>query len=243
MQDWYKQVRKEFAESFATAVRVDDKVETLMSPSGNYSLEMISYSNGPGKWEYSQGLIRNYKTGDVIADVKRNFRHFPYSWCEGHPSGHDYLICGEDYQGQTIVELDTGKRVDHISDDAESGGGFCWTAHYPSPDGKFIFVDGCIWAAEYELIQFDFSKPLELPYQELKRWPVNEVQGFQPDGSFVFVYTIEIRLSDGKPIDDLTDEEWDEYKLSFNDKNLYGTKTFQVKQNPDGTEEEVILKS
>lgn len=85
---------------------------------------------------------------------------------------------------------------------------------------------------------FDFSKPLDLPYQELNRWFVNEVQGFQSDGSFLFDYTIEIRLSDGKPIEEFTGDEWLEFNSNRSNKNLYGGKKVQVKWNADGTVEE-----
>ena len=233
-QGWYQKARERFAELILSAKQIDKEPKFHTSPSGKYTVEITSYENP----RYSRGVIRNAQTEELIAEVVRNIDHFPFSWCEGHPTGHDYLICGEDYQGQTIVELDTGQRVDFIPDEAEQGAGFCWVKHYPAPDGKHLFIDGCIWAGAYEMILFDFSKPLDLPYQELNRWFVNEVQGFQPDGSFWFDYSIEIRLSDGKPVDDFTDKEWDEYELEYHNSKLYGDQKIQVKWSPDGTVEE-----
>lgn len=233
-QDWYRKERERLTDLFSKAKRSEKAPESFTSPSGKYTLKIFYYENG----QFSRGMIRNARTEELIADVIRNFRHFPFSWCEAHPSGHDYLICGEDYQGQTIIELDTGERVDFIPDEAEQGVGFCWVKHDLAPDGKHLFIDGCVWACPYEMILYDFSKPLELPYQELNRWPVHETQGFQPDGSFRFDYSIEIRFSDGKPVDDFTDKEWDEYELDYNNSKLYGDQKIQVKWNPDGTVEE-----
>jgi hypothetical protein len=85
--------------------------------------------------------------------------------------------------------------------------GFCWAAHYPSPCGRWLFVDGCVWAAPYELVLFDFGAPLALPYPELGRWPIHTVHGWQADGAFVFEYTVEVRRSDDVPLDQLLEAE------------------------------------
>lgn len=236
MQDWYLEKRKEVEKIFAQASQVE-KTEINESPSRKYSLEIIPYDNGPNSWAYSQGILKNIQTGSLIADVKRNYGRFPFSWSEGHPTGHDYLVCGEDYQGQTIIELDTGKRVDNTED----GFGFCWAAHYPSNDGKYIFVDGCIWAGPYELILFDFSNPMEFPYREIKRWPVEEVQGFLPDGSFIFDYNAEVRISDGKRLDEMAEEELDMFESTEGYEKMCRDIKIRVKWNPDGTEKASII--
>ena len=195
MQEWYAQKRLEIEEAFQAVTPGLDEIELVTSPSSRYSLEIIEYSNGPHAWCFSRGIVRDTQTGLVLADIKRNYGIFPFSWAENHPAGHDYLICSEDYQGQTVIELDTGNRVDYIPDSAEQGSGFCWVAHYPSPDGRFIFVDGCYWGCPYELVLFDFTQPMQLPYAEIKQWPVFEVKGFQPDGSFQFRYLAKVRNS------------------------------------------------
>lgn len=236
MQAWYLERRKEIEKMFSQANQVEI-TEFNESPSRKYSLEIITHDNGPNSWKYSQGIIKNIQTGSLIADVKRNYGRFPFSWCEGHPTGHDYLVCGEDYQGQTIIELDTGKRVDNTED----GFGFCWAAHYPSYDGKYIFVDCCIWAGPYELILFDFSNPMEFPYREIKRWPVWEVHGFLPDGSFMFEYNTEVRISDGKRLDEMTEEELDTFESTEGYEKLCRDIMIRVKWNPDGTEKTSII--
>lgn len=143
------------------------------SPSGKYTLITSSYTTGPGTWNYSRGLAR--LSGSLsgsekpIADVKRNYGSFPFSWIEGHVNGHDYLVCGSDYQGQTIIELDTGLRIDNIPKSAAAGCGFCWAAHHPNANGTLLAVEGCFWAAPFETVIYDFSEPMAPPWPELHR--------------------------------------------------------------------------
>jgi len=237
MQEWYAEMRQDVERVFTSRTPTNEPPTISRSPSGKYALEVVVYGEGPGTWDFSRGLVRHVDNDDVIADVKRNYSAFPFSWCEGHPSGHDYLVCGEDYQGQTLIELNTRRRVDFIDDAAKDGAGFCWAAHYPSPDGRRIFVDGCIWACEYELILFDFNDPTDLPYREIKRWPVSEVQGFESDGSFVFEHGVDVRLSDGKPLDEMDEEELDAFEAHADYWKLCGAKRIQVRWHPGGTEE------
>lgn len=216
--DWYREKRRTIAETFARAK--PGEVSEHVSPSGRYRLEVTRCSTGPNTWAYSLGRVFAVPSAEPLAVVERNFGSFPLSWSEGHPSGHDFLICGEDYQGQTVIELDTGRRTDHIDPRAKDGMGFCWTAHYPSQCGRFLFVDGCIWAAPYELLLLDFGAPLALPYRELGRWPIHTVIGWQPDGSFVFEYELEVRSQDDVPLDELSEEDRDAVELSANSREL-----------------------
>ncbi|WP_437728210.1 hypothetical protein [Sorangium sp. So ce861] len=130
------------------------------SPTGKYRLVVSSYSTGHGTWNYTQGEV--YRTGaaDPIAVVQRNFGLFPFLFVEAHPNGHDYLVCGEDYQGQTVVELDTGERRDHLPEEAREGVGFCWVDMRFEPSAAMLVVEGCIWACPYELRFFDFADPM-----------------------------------------------------------------------------------
>lgn len=143
---------------------VDSRRETL-SPSGKYKLVVSRFTTGPGTWNYSQGVVYRKDDDKPIATVQRNYGAFPNLFIEGHANGHDYLICGEDYQGQTVVELDTGKRRDLMSDGSEKGWGFCWAAYTYNAPNQLVVVDGCHWACPYEHRFYDFSDPME------KGWP------------------------------------------------------------------------
>ena len=136
------------------------------SPCDKYTLTVTSHSSGQkGTWNLSKGVVTT-TAGDVI--VARNYSHFPFAWVS-HPNGYLYLVCGENYQGQTVVELDTGKRVDHLPKAAEKGFGFCWVKMVPNPKGDLLAVEGCVWGAPYKALIVDFSQPMSPPYEVLCR--------------------------------------------------------------------------
>lgn len=132
----------------------------ISSPTGKYRLVVSSFSTGRGTWDYAQGEVYRTASADPIAVVQRNFDWFPFLFVEAHPNGHDYLVCGEDYQGQTVVELDTGRRRDHLPDEAKDGIAFCWAEMRFEPSAVMLVVEGCIWACPYEFRFFDFSDPM-----------------------------------------------------------------------------------
>lgn len=179
------------------------------SPSGKYRLEVVPYKTGKNTWNYTCGVIFQGKR--KITEVRRNYSRFPFAFVENHPNGHDYLICGEDYQGQTIVELDTGKRISSVPHAKRFGAGFCWVKITPSPDGTMLAVEGCVWAAPYEVLIVDFTNPMDPPWLELHRESKYEhFCGWDDDKSCSIGVWYEARKSDGKPEHELTDEEMEE---------------------------------
>lgn len=208
-------------------------VESATSPSGRFALEIQRCGSGSAQWTYSRGIVRRAGASEAMAVVRRNFAHFPYSWSEAHPSGSSYLICGEDYQGQTVVDLESGERADFAPDEAKDGMGFCWTAHYPSPDGRLLFVDGCVWGAPYQIRVFDFERPMALPYPEIARLPdldgtVGDVRGFV-DGAFEFDASIDVRRSDGVPLSELDEASRDAVEVGPGAAERVGERTQRIR--------------
>lgn len=144
---------------------LDDRKEHL-SPSGKYKLVVTPYRTSAGGWAYSQGLVYRLTDDKLVAEVQRNYRSFPFAWVENHAKG-GFLLCGEDYQGQTVINLETGGRRDHLPSGAQNGVGFCWAAIHPSPNGKVIAVEGCFWAAPYEIRFYDFAEPMLPPWVQI----------------------------------------------------------------------------
>ena len=169
MTDSYKERRGKIEALFSDNNRLEDTVRKELSTKGKYKLEIAQYKISEKGWNYSRGIVRRDDT--IIADVKRNYCQFPFLLVEEHPNGHDYLICGEDYQGQTVVELDTGKRLDHLSDDADQGFGFCWRGYAFDKDSSILTVEGCYWACPDEFRFYDFSAPM-------KGWPEIKTEDF-----------------------------------------------------------------
>lgn len=151
-----------------------------VSPSGKYKLAITSIATKPGCWNHTIGTVHNVATGSQLAEVKRNYSSFPFSWVEGHANGHDYLVCGENYQGQTVIELDTGNRKDSLPDSAKLGHGFCWAVHEYNADQKLLVVDGCFWGGPYEYKFYDFSDPMN-------GW--EEIEVVDSDGESLVLYS------------------------------------------------------
>ncbi len=173
LPNWYKEKRLEFEGHFSSICderhRIAKKGSVSTSPSGRFGLEIAVYSTGTDasipSWEYSRGLVRRTSDGVVLADIKRNFGHFPFAWAKQEE--REYLICGEDYQGYAVIDPAEGRTNVYVPDEAIKGSGFCWAEIQPSPNGRCLLVDGCYWAADYELRLYDFSTPLDLPLQKL----------------------------------------------------------------------------
>lgn len=135
------------------------------SPSGKYKLIIDTFETGKNTWNYTRGTV--LFEDKIIAVVQRNYSSFPFLWIEGHKNGHDYLLCGANYQGQTILELDTQQRKDVLPPEAETGAAFCWADIEFNRDNCLLIVCGCYWAAPYEYRFYDLSDPLNNGPQEL----------------------------------------------------------------------------
>jgi hypothetical protein len=144
-----------------------DVLSRHVSPSQKYFLALSRCETKPGCWSYSRGVVTD--TSDkVIADIKRNYARFPFLWV-AHPNGCEYLVCGEDYQGYTIVNVTKGTSQTYVPEGWLKGVGFCWADHKFDAEKVQLIVDGCFWAAPYEIVTYDFSNPDVIPLPELKR--------------------------------------------------------------------------
>jgi hypothetical protein len=172
-QSLYRKMEK--AKKFAPERENKDSIKEYLSPSGKYKLVTSLFTTGLGMWDYSQGKVFRVGSDEPIAVIQRNYGVFPFLWIEDHPNGHPYLLAGEDYQGQTVVELDTGKVVNNLSHGASQGFGFCWSSYTFNREHQLLVVEGCCWACPYEFRFFDFSDPIG------KGWPELECECGAPD--------------------------------------------------------------
>jgi hypothetical protein len=134
-----------------------------LSPSGKYRLVVSKYASEKGCWDVTLGQVYEVDSEKPIFEVRRNYHSFPLSWVEAHPNGHDYLVCGSKYMGQTILELDTSTRKD------SDRNGFCWAGHSFNVEHQMLVVEGCYWGGPYESRFFDFSDPMS-------GWPEIELE-------------------------------------------------------------------
>lgn len=160
-------------DEFFTDDRLVDRPPTLYtSPSGRFRLEVRAYATRPNCWTYSRGTVVRVADGAIVADVRRNYSAFHCSFVT--KDGHDYLIAGRSYMGQTIVDLDRGEEWnDPKHPDGYDGMEFCWAASVLSPDGRTLLVDGCHWACPYEYRFYDLTDPA----QGWAALPVRDAEG------------------------------------------------------------------
>jgi hypothetical protein len=150
---------------FITPENLQNERKPVFSPSDRYQLQIRSYQTKEGCWSYTRGTVTRISDGQEICDLVRNYSDFLHTFvCKGD---REYLITGEKYTSQTVVNLETGEVMQAVPDDIEAEDknlGFCW-ASVTSVGEDLLFVEGCYWAASYEFRFYDFSDP------EKNRWP------------------------------------------------------------------------
>ncbi|MCL6456529.1 MAG: hypothetical protein K6T85_00845 [Gorillibacterium sp.] len=179
--------RESFLRFFQEKYKTDES-EVFYSPSQKYKLTVVHYEHHEGivRHDYTQGIITKEDDVDYKVEIKRNFGTFLFQWT--NQAAKDYLLCGQDYQGYTIVDLESQEIHDYIPEESYDSEGFCWAAIHFSHHVNVLVVEGCFCAAEYEIVCYDFSNPAELPYKEIKRIsPYEEVLGWKSPGIFEYI--------------------------------------------------------
>lgn len=230
-----------------------DSIQKYESPSGRFVLETCPYETTKGAWSYTKGTVYVVygKQRVPLVNVYRNYGSFWHTWVE-HPNGREYLFCGEDYQGLTMLDLDEIERYykangggtddlvdlpgrhDYLPDAAKQGFGWCAVEMYPSPDGTILVANGCYWASPYDLKFYDFSHPEKgLPLPVIDTVSSEErIDGWVDNDTFVFSQEIEVDgLTDREPEEmGLTDDEWDEIYEKDPERLGYKLKVYKWKR-------------
>jgi len=184
-EDRYIRIRNQELNYFQEQYKTSERDESI-SPSKRFSLTIEYYEHVEGirHYNYSLGTIRDTEK-KIFSIVKRNYSHFPFQWIQ--KKGREYILCGIDYQGYTIIDLETGQTESFIPEEAYEGHGFCWAAMYYQTDTDKLIVDGCYWACPYELVVYDISEPMQIPYKELFRVSsFHEVKGWANTKEFEY---------------------------------------------------------
>lgn len=166
--------RAEELHYFQDQFYVPDETEISCSPSGEFKLEIQHYyhEDGISRRIYTKGIVTDIKD-EPIDTIYRNYDPFVFSWVE--VQGKEYLLCGLDYQGYSIVDLSDKKTQHYVPEAAYKGFGFCWAEIIYFEQQNLLVVDGCYWGHPYELVFYDFSNPMSLPYKELFRVEVDSI--------------------------------------------------------------------
>ncbi len=162
----YNRIKKVFSkkQNFYCDENKVGESKIIYSESGNYYLVISEYKTKPGCWNYTRGIIFRRNDHKLIADIKRNYSSFFHCFVK-NKFGIEYLICGENYMQQTVVDLH--KEKIYKSKDLCKDNSFCWSNCQFDVENNVLIVNGCYWASPYEVKFFDFSVP-ERGWNEIK---------------------------------------------------------------------------
>ncbi len=181
MDDAYEIRRRDVEDRFVRMLPILEERRVHASPSRNFELVVDTYAEPGSDWHYSRGLVRELGTEEFIADIRRSAPKFLFAWVER--SDGEFLVCGEDPEGYTVVDVRRGVSVCTPPD----GSGFNWLQVYPSPDGQTLAVEGCVWGAPNDLVFYDFSDPRVSPMPEIARFSMpTDVLGWVSATTFKF---------------------------------------------------------
>lgn len=210
---WYVKKRHNITNRWKDSRPLTDQVQRIESPSGKYILQITPCVFGLHRnWAYTLGDVFSKSMGGEIqiAQVLRDHNVFPYMFCEDHSDGNDYMLCGEDYQGLTVIRLNTGERVDFIEKEAESNQGFSWSDCKISDDKTRIAFEGSYWTQGLEIHFRDFRAPFDVPYVRVGKDFVryhDRMIGWKGNDAVLVEREQEYRTSDGKVLTALSDPE------------------------------------
>jgi len=163
---WYVEGRREVEKYFTAANLIKGETDKSISPCMKYEIRIERYRTVAGGWDYTRGIVWDRSKHLKIADIKRSGPDFWYCWVQQRD--RRILLCSEDPQGYTVVDLTYNEQHTYIDPKARSGLGFVWNHVVPSPDGERVAVLGTIYDAAKMCILYDLTKPDILPLPMLR---------------------------------------------------------------------------
>lgn len=130
-------------------------------------------------------------TDEKICEYVRNEDRPLIEWIE--KDRIDYLICPEDFLGQSILDLTNRKLYSFSFEEGAKAeypaAEFIWWTVFPSPDKSKLAVYGCYWGSPWYTFVFDFSNPTSLPYpilfKEVDKSPGGNLRGWKDDTTLI----------------------------------------------------------
>ena len=177
--------------AFATEYYREERMPPVYISLGDNVYPVTERNFRFSKIEVYENATDETATDEKICEYVRNEDRPLIEWVE--KDGVDYLICPEDFQGQSILDLtnrklysfsfEEGANAEYPADD------FIWCAVFPSPDKNKLAVFGCNWGTPYYTTVFDFSNPTSLPYpvlfEEVDKFCDGNLRGWKDDSTLI----------------------------------------------------------
>lgn len=162
--------------------RLVDQTRVVVSPTGKYRLVIDYFTTCDAEskrrtWNYTRGQIFQGESGQPLATVHRNYSSFWHCWAQCD-QGNEYLFCGENYQGISRVDCQTGEVLHSLPKEAGSGWGWCHACMEQSPSGKYLMASGCYWGAPYDTRIYHFDPQVFPPQIHAYLMDVQDTQGW-----------------------------------------------------------------
>lgn len=127
------------------------------SPCKNYAIIIEKYD-----WNCHKCTV--FDRHKMIVELLSTASQFWHCWIV--KDNCPYLVCNEDPQGYTVVNLKAQSIHPYVD---TSGWGLTWKTVKPSPDGKWLAVQGDYMETTSEIAIFEFST--DVPMRAVKRVP------------------------------------------------------------------------
>lgn len=159
-------LRERIAGCFDPERRIAESHIVEMSPDGRYQMVVDEYRDPTHESErIVEVVVQEAATGEQVARFLCDDDRLYHAWVRSQ--GRDYLVCPETLEGaQTVVDIE-GRRIAGFWSEEDA---FIWATFHPSPDGTRLAVVGCYWACPYEVVVYDFRRPLDLPLPIVQRF-------------------------------------------------------------------------
>lgn len=157
-KEWAKNLEVELAHRIPTKTDYSDHC--------GFKVEIQHFENGEGHWDYTRAIIS--KDRKTVATMPRNYSSMPFILFK-HENGNHYFVSGEDYQGYTIIELETGKHAANIPSRARMGLGYCAT-DYECYAAFELETNGCYWGGDFFDRVYDLTDPMNVPWSYQDTW-------------------------------------------------------------------------
>lgn len=213
---WYEDRRGKVMQAISVGKPLKGKRETRKSPSEKYTLELLPYSVSDKKIPYYSVVeIVRTKDGERLGKVIRNEADFPFLFVEDY-DGKDYLLCAEDYQGFTIINITEGKKYDYIAEKSKRDLALRISDFYLSPDRKTLAIEGHAKSKPNDIVELDeihfyrITDLTKLPYAEVDKriiFAYDKVIGWDTSERFIISMIEDYLVPSGICLDEIRDSE------------------------------------
>lgn len=212
---WYEERRSRAIQLVSLGRPLKGKREKRQSPSGKYTLDLMLYAVKDENCPFYSivEIIRN-SDGDRVGKVVRNEADFPFLFIEDHKDGKDYLICAEDYQGFTIINITDGKKYDYVAEKAKRGMSLRITDFFLSQNKENLAIEGHTKSKPSDIVETDeihfyhINDISKLPYTEVDKritFAYDKVIGWESNERFIVSRIEDCIMPTGVCLDDITD--------------------------------------